>query len=65
MKIDTPIPLPNGSHQRTAAHIGARLGLTIRSTRTLPLRGIVLDQRSDFPSLANRAASAAPVSFAR
>ena len=39
--------------------------LTLRSTRTLPLRGTVLDRRSDFPSLTNRAASAAPVSSHR
>jgi hypothetical protein len=39
--------------------------LTSRSTRTLPLRGTVLDYRSDFPSLPRRAASAAPVSFVR
>jgi len=41
------------------------VGLTLRSTRTLPLRGTVLDQRLDFPSLSRRAASAALVSFDR
>ena len=39
--------------------------LTLRSTRTLPLRGTVLNHRSDFSSLTRRAASAAPVSFDR
>ena len=46
------------------AHL-VQLGLTPRSTRTLPLRVTVLDQRSDFSSLTHRAASAAPVSFDR
>jgi len=40
--------------------------LNIISVRLpLPLRGTVLDRRSDFPSLSRRAASAAPVSFDR
>jgi len=39
--------------------------LTFRSTRTLPLRGTVLDNRFDFSSPSFRAASAAPVSFPR
>jgi len=39
--------------------------LTFRSTRTLPLRVIVRDNRLDFSSPSSRAASAAPVSFPR
>jgi len=39
--------------------------LTFRSTRTLPLRVIVRDNRLDFSSPSFRAASAAPVSFPR
>jgi len=54
--------IPSNIHQRETT---VKIALTFRSTRTLPLRVIVRNNRLDFSSPSFRAASAAPVSFPR
>ena len=55
----------NQARRKLEMRFYATVRLTIRSTRTLPLRGTVLDDHSDFPSLFLISLSAAPVSLFR